>query len=404
MSKLLNGPEKDKQYLKERKDFINEIRCLERELEPRAKQRGETIGEIQYYRTFNLLPENAKHIGLKEDNIFVVEKYTKKDDHFIHQDEIYDKDHKKIAQTDEHGKLTYMLSYKEELKERLQGFYEQVGLEERSLFLHKDGPNLDDDAGLDSYAVADELSKERLNSGNVTEREMEKLKEEKEENEKGRGASNSKEKMEQDLGLERGDIQYAAIVKDKLFYEKVLAAKNYDERVQFVMKKGSKYPMVVGKRDGNYEKLDCLEDARDTLETTRCLGRDGKTIEQENIYGLMKVKGNEKIAYAFTYGTHGVPEMHELRWNRVDGEYSFGAKVETRINYPRGKELEKMMDPTRNVYLNEETDKYEIAQKHGLKPNLDMIKDENDTLTEKETYEKTPWENREEERMRYNKY
>lgn len=349
-----------------------EIRNLRKTLTEKHKNKGIKIREIEFYKEFPILPGSNQFMPFEEQNIFIVAKEEKINGTRIKSYEIRGKDQSLIANVMEDDRIVFSQEYLEKMQERLKELYKKIGMGERKVFLHK---MQKDEKELNSFIVAEGMDKKQWEK-RIGEKEELNFEIQAKENQKGKQIDNGL--IESDLGLEEGSISFVSKIKDPNFYQRVPAAREYDDRISFVLTKNSKFPMMIGQKNGKYQKVDIFRDSRDTMETTRCIGKDGEKIGQENIFGLMTVKENNEYAYGFTYGAQGVPELHEYRWE--DGEYIFGAPVETRTTYARGKEVDQIMDHRKNTDLSDEKQSYEQLEEdacvHNIVLDIEQIKKE----------------------------
>ena len=66
-----------------------------------------------------------------------------------------------------------------------------------------------------------------------------------------------KEEIEEDLGIQKGDLAFEADIRDNRFQEIVPEAKDYEGRVKICRVKGSREVMMIGKskRMGKFQSL-----------------------------------------------------------------------------------------------------------------------------------------------------
>lgn len=145
--------------------------------------------------------------------------------------------------------------------------------------------------------------------------------------------------------------------------------------------------MIAGLRNGKYEPVAGVEESISTHETTRTISSDGERIEEMHIKGLMKLTGNEDLALGFTINQYGEPILQELRWDPVNGDYSFGTEIETNRTYPRTIEVENFTNMGTNKYVDDEAGIYEkIENEEGENADLTIsdIYNKEKTLEEDE--------------------
>lgn len=177
------------------------------------KKKNEQIGKIVFYKDFELINQTKKHLGLIENEVFIVTRNIyDENNNKVTLYEIYDENQALLAKTDKSGKISYEESYKEKLKKNFKGFYDKSGIEERDCYLLREN----------EFVVASSEYE------NLTKEEKENLveKENKEKTNKiDEQELNNPEIARKDLEYSDDDILYSVEIKDKRFYEQVPDAK-----------------------------------------------------------------------------------------------------------------------------------------------------------------------------------
>lgn len=337
---------------------------------------------IQFYEEFQIVNETDEYAGFKENDVFIVEKEKEVDGIKIITFEIYDKDKKKIAQTDIDGLLTLYPEYKDKLKGKLQDYYDQLGLEDekRKMYLHKRDFSVEHEE--DNFTSKERgFNVEDKPESQMTKEEKEAQLEEIRENRKENVDTIDPNLIEEDLGIDEKDLGSIVKIKDKRFYDKVPEARNYDGDAMLVYNKKINQFMVIGMQDGKYVQCDAIEPSYATMKTSIDLDRTGKNVENQEIGGIMKLKGNNDFDFAVNIESFGEIEFQELRKDE-NGKY-MSADLQVQGKYATSYEVEKMMNKGRNKYISDEREEFLTEQKHGHESsvyslkNKDCIKEDN---------------------------
>ena len=332
------------------------------------------IREINYYKEFPIVGETEKYSGFKEKDIFIVENEKQVDGITIKTFEIYNKDKQKIAETDIDGLLKYDPEYKEQLKDKLKDYYDQLGLddEQRKNYLHerdfiveKEEDNFisKEKGQIVGEKKEDEMTKEEKDE------EIEKLRE----NRENKADILEQKLVEEDLELDTKDLGSITKIKDKRFYDKVPEARHYDGDAMLVYNKKLNQFMVIGMQDGKYVECDSIEPSYATMKTSIDLDRTGKKVERQEIGGIMKLKGNNDYDFAVNIESFGEIEFQELRKDE-NGKY-MSADLQVQGKYQTSYEVEKMMDKGRNKHISDEREEFQKEQKHGHTSSVQSLRD-----------------------------
>lgn len=329
------------------------------------KRKSEQIGKIVFYKDFELINKTKEHIGLIENEVFVVTRniYDEKDEK-IQLYEIYDENQVLLAKTDKDGKLTYEENYKKKLKDHFGKFYEESDIENRESYLIRK-----------SEFVISEKPYEKLND-----KEKEIIGE-KQKDQKNKKVDESEmdvpEIARKDLKYDEDDILYSVEIKDKRFYNGVPSAKKYDGNAMLIYSKKEGRFLIGGMVNGHFEKSEYIDSSKSTTKTSIDFDRDGNSVERDNIHGIMMVKNNPDFAYSIDIEATGYIEFQELRVDRTKNPPQYAtADLETTRQYRSSKEVEYLMRKDTNHYINDEIDDFNRKEELGEKPiNIDELGD-----------------------------
>lgn len=346
-----------------------------RNLRKKASQNhtAEHIGEIKNYSEFEIIPNDEDRMGFSQENISIIPIQTmgEKENSTIY--EIYDTETQElIGWTDIAGKLTLAPEYIQKLNLLMGEKFPELqiaGENQKDIYLTAI-QNDKLDLLLTSSKTPEEILA-LLGDGKLAQLD-----------EKAKMQYSKKSEtidislMEQDLkeeGIQPGAISQISEITQSSFYDEIPEAKEYHgfgNYVKFVYLNNGQ-GMFIGMKNGKYHTLNSINKSVPTNERTNNVGSDGKEIEDENITGLMKVKGKERqLAFGFKMDSVGNIQINELRYNPASGDYDFAAPLETKARYPQGPRSEKVedfMDRRDNVDIQEEAEELERHKREGDK-------------------------------------
>ena len=274
--------------------------------------------------------------------------------------EIYDENYSLIAKTDSLGEM----QYSEEYKKKLGSMYNHLGLNERKMYLNKDGE-----------FIVNDKEKEELSQHEEQENKK------KEEKYKESKLDNVEPALiEDDLGIDRKSIKYCQEIQDERFFDLVPESKKFSRTGMLIYAKGEF--MIIGIKDGKFQQYTSIEPAKPTLKTSKDLDRDGSSIKDENISGILKFKDNREYDFSIDIEHDGRVEFQELRRNLETGEL-MSADIQTSTQYRASWEVEQMMNKNKNENIEDEMKKLEAM---GGKGKIEQIKDDD------EEKQKVPWD------------
>lgn len=193
------------------------------------------------------------------------------------------------------------------------------------------------------------------------------------------------EKLEEDIGLKKGDILACTKVEDlEEFCNIVPSAREYTA-IQLAHTKNGEIAFYGLNLDGKYELLNGTNIAQSTTKTVNKIDRDNKSIQEEAITGLITLNGENHNEYAFSvnYDFHDL-ELNLIRLQREADTYKIGfaQEIETDMQRPSHREMDEVMKEEYNPYIDDEIDREEKASK--IKENVKL----ND-VTEKTNFDET---------------
>lgn len=337
------------------------------------KKKNEQIGKIVFYKDFELVNKTKEHLGLIENEIFIVTRNIYDENNKKSLYEIYDENQVLLAKTDFEGKLFYEESYKEKLKNNFGKYYEEAGIEERDNYLIRE-----EEFVIGEKPYKDLNDKERKVIDDKQEKQKSKKLDEKE--------LDNPEIARQDLEYSEDDILYSVEIKDKRFYKQVPSAKEYDGNAMLIYSKKEGKFVIGGMVNGHFEKCKYIDSSKSTMKTSIDLDNDGEPIKRESIHGIMKVSNNPNFAYSIDIEPTGYIEFQELRIDRTKTPVQYvSADLETTRQYRSSKEVEYAMRMDTNHEISDEVDDFNRAEKNNEKIDLneagDREKEEEKELT-----------------------
>lgn len=264
----------------ELEERLQGIRELNAKLQEGIAADGTKIQSIRYQEDTVILPSAESYLEFSTDIYFV-----KMETDGVVSYQIYSAQQELIATLSAEGELTLAPEFLEKLDENSKRL---LGLEVRG-----------------EITLDIEKIEKRENPRDVeVEFEEEKEPEEKEEQEplqeEGKASEMQKEEIEEDLGIQKGDLAFEADIRDNRFQEIVPEAKDYEGRVKICRVKGSREVMMIGKskRMGKFQALESVGQAQSTNERPIKLDKDGNELERENLHGIMKY--NDRYSFGYT--------------------------------------------------------------------------------------------------------
>lgn len=331
------------------------------------KKKNEQIGKIVFYKDFELINKTKKHLGLIENEVFIVNRNIYDDENNkINLYEIYDENQLLLAKTNKEGKLIYEESYKEKLKMHFGKFYKESGIDNRDSYLIREREFV---VGDKPYEKLNEKEKKEI-------LEKEEIQKDKKVDEK---ELDNPEIARQDLKYSDDDILYSVEIKDEKFYENVPDAKKYEGNAMLIYSKKEGRFVIGGMVNGHFEKSKYIEPSMSTMKTSIDFDNDGSSIEEDNIHGIMQIKNNPNFAYSIDIESTGYIEFQEIRIDRTKNPVKYiTADIETTRQYKSSKEVEYAMRIDKNHEISDEVDDFDRAKREGKKVDLDDIGDRDD--------------------------
>jgi len=342
--------------LQERLKGIKELASKLQQDETRSNQKIMSIG---YKEEFVILPEENGYAEFSTD-VYLVK--IEEDGALSYQ--IFSQQQELIATMTQEGEIVLSQEFLDRLDEKTKALLNAEGRED---------------------IVVDFKSRENIRDVEV-EFEEEKEKEEEKEEEtpvEGPATEMQKEEIEEDLGLQRGDLAFEADILDPRFQEIVPEAKDYEGRVKFCRVKGTTEVMMIGKskETGKFQQLETIGTAQSSNAKPVKLDENGNEIARENINGIMKY--DDKYSFAYTINAYGELDLELLREAQsIEAGYQYiSSGMETRTQYPVHEQVRDVMDHTLNERVDEEIEEYDrLREEH---PNEDInLADITDEMTE----------------------
>lgn len=342
----------------EREEVIKKRDDLRKKLEKMAKNKDAKIGKIAYYKEFQVINETKKYYGFLEQDIFIVAKETLKDGEKIKLYEVYDKDFKLISSTNEKGEIKFDKKYLERLKQKTDGYYDNLGLEDRKSYLNRE----------DEYVIGEKPMKDLT-------KEEEKIVEQKADEQKKQEINEVDPALiEDDMEFGRDDITTCIEITDKEFYRKVPEAKKYDGNAMLIYSKSRGTFYVGGMKDGKFEPCDAIEPAKSTMKPIIDFDRDGSRIESEALTGLMRLKRDPNFNFGVDIEFGGKVEFKQLR---VSTKGIVAADLETGVEYRATANVREKMSLSKNPEIKDEIRDFKEKEENGENPiDIDEIGDD----------------------------
>lgn len=329
------------------------------------------VGKITCYEDFEIIKGDKNHNAFMEKNVFIVAREKEENGKKIEYYELYDGKQNLIGSTDENGEL----QYSKEFKEKLGPMASRLDLEERKMHLNKD----------EEFTV-DGKSKEELDP---------KEKEEKQEKEKiykEHKLDNVEPALiEDDLGIDRNSISYCDAIKDKRFSEMVPESKDFSSSAMLIYSNKTKEFMVVGIKDGKFQKYNSINPAKSVVKDAKNLGKDGDNIETKSIGGILEFKDKRDSDFAVNIEPTGNVKLQELRRDLNTGKM-IASDLETDAQYKANWKVEEMMKKTKKENISNEIQNVEELEEKKIVKLEDVKEEDKEANRQEEEYEKVPWD------------
>lgn len=335
--------EKKELMPEELEERLQGIRELNAKLQEGITAEGSKVQSIRYQEDAVILPGTETYLEFSTDIYFV-----KIETDGVVSYQIYSAQQELIATLTADGELTLAPEFLEKLDENSKRL---LGLEVRGeITLDMEEMEQRENPRDVEVVFEDEKQPEEK----AEEQEPEQVKE-------GPASEMQKEEIEEDLGIQRGDLAFEADIRDNRFQEIVPEAKNYEGRVKICRVKGSREVMMIGKskQSGKFQALESIGQAEATNERPIKLDKDGNELTRENLHGIMKY--NDRYSFGYTIDGYGELNLELLREDpNVQVGYRYlSAGIETRTQYPVNEQVRAVMDHTRNERVGEEIARYD---------------------------------------------
>jgi len=322
------------------------------------------IGKITYYEDFEVIKGDKNHSPFIEKNLFIVTRKIEKDGETLEYYELYNDKNELIGRTDENGEL----QYSKEFLEKLGPLSTHLDLEERDMYLIKDNEFIIEDK------PQEELTQE--------DKELNKQKEEVYEKKKVENVEPAL--IEDDLGIDRNSISYCDEIKDKRFYEMVPESSDFSKTAMLIYSEKTNEFMIVGIKDGKFEKYDSIDSAKSVMKPVQNLNNDGRNIHSQAISGMLQYKHNKEFDFSVNIEPTGEVRFQQLRTDLQTGKV-MSADLETSTQYRPEWKVEQMMNEVEKKDISNEVQK--VEEQEERKPvHLDEIEEEEEELG------KVPWD------------
>lgn len=345
----------------EKREIIAKRDQLRKKLEER--ETDTKIGKIVYYKDFEIIKGDKNHSPFIEKNLFVVTRKTEKNGKTFEYYELYNDKNELIGKTNETGEL----QYSKEFMEKLGPLSSHLNLEERNMYLNRDN----------EFTVQDKPQEE------LTKEDKELNKQKEEVYEKNKVENVEPALIEEDLGIDRNSISYCDEIKDKRFYDMVPESNDFSKTAMIIYSEKTKEFMVVGLKNGKFEKYDSIDSAKSVIKPVQNLNKDGRNIQSQAISGMLQYKHNKEFDFSVNIEPTGDVKFQQLRTDLQTGKV-MSADLETNSQYKPEWKVEKMMNAVEKKDISNEVQK--VEQQEERKPmHLNEIEEE------EEEYQKVPW-------------
>lgn len=345
----------------------NEIVLKRDELREQLEEKDKDlkVGKIAYYEDFEVIKGDKNHNSFSEKDVFVVTRKMEADGKEFEYYELYDGNKQLIARTDENGEL----QYSEEFKEKLGPMYSYLQLGKRDMYLNRENEFLVEDKPIEEMTLEEKVEskkKEDVYREHKVDYEEPAL-------------------IEDDLGMERNSISYCDSIKDKRFFEMVPESKDFSQTAMLIYSQKTEEFMIVGVKDGKFEKYSSIDSAKSTMKNTQDLGREGENVSKNSIGGIMNFKGKRDFDFSVNIDGMGNVKLQELRRDQETGKI-ISSDLETGTQYRASWKVEEMMNEKEKQDISDDVERIEEKEEEKI-VNIDEIREE------EEEDEKVPWEN-----------
>lgn len=360
---------------KKREEIINNMLNIRTNISERLEEQNQEIDNIGYYKDFNF-----KGSGLAINDAYIVklkdsEKEKKSDGKpksLEDEDqkekmayEIYDKDGKLVATVNEAGEITFDEEFIEELKQINEKYFNTLELDKAEFELPEE---LSKD---DLVLTGEELAEEHQ-----TKKEIEAISKE-----IGSDEINSYASIEADATPQFDKISgkqeidpNAKVTQTETLADMIPEIKQKGiEKVKVVYSDHSKgqngrFSFVGIDNKGQIQTIDSLESigGSNGQTVTSINSRDGDEVEEEQVTGLMRIKGRantngQEELLSLRVGQYGTIEVDYVRadLSKDKNERYLSAPIETKNQRPTTREVREMMDKSKNTEIKDELDRSE---------------------------------------------
>lgn len=322
------------------------------------------VGKIAYYEDFEVIKGDKNHNAFIEKDLFVVTRSVEQNGLKLEYYELYNDKNELIGRTNEIGEL----QYSKEFMEKLGPLSSHLDLEERNIYLNKE----------DEFTVQDKPQEE------LTEEDKELKKQKEEVYEKNKVENVEPALIEDDLGIDRNSISYCDEIKDKRFYDMVPESNDFSKTAMIIYSEKSNEFMVVGLKNGKFEKYNSIDSAKSVMKPVQNLNKDGRNIHSQAISGVLQYKHNKELDFSVNIEPTGDVKFQQLRTDLETGKV-MSSDLETDAQYRPEWKVREMMNEVEKQDISNEVQKIEEKEERK-NVNLDEIKEE------EEDYQKVPWD------------
>lgn len=373
---------------------INELRTKLETGNSKIKVNG-----ITYYKNFEILSSDEKHMGLSVSDIFIVEREIQNKELRLQYFEMYDDSFELIGRTDSSKKIEYNEEFLKRLEENSPEFFKKLGFLERETYLNNQGEFVVNNNPLEKLnEIERKRNEEKVNeySENVVKKQNRLGAEEKKENSKLNTIARNEETIEpeaveEDLGMDKDSITYCVKIKDDRFFETVPEGRDFARSAFLIYSKELETFMIVGIKDGKYRPYKTIEPAKSTMKTSTDLDREGDDVKEDTITGIMRLKGNNEYSFSVDIEMDGYIEFQQLRRDEKTGQY-ISSDLETQLQYRANKEVENVMRKETNSEITDELQKFELQKNESRITVEDLEEKAVQEKNDDEEFEKVPWD------------
>jgi len=349
----------------EKSEIIAKRDLLREKLE--EQENDAKVGKIVYYEDFEVIKGDKNHNPFIEKDLFIVTRKAEKDGETLEYYELYNDNNELIGRTNENGEL----QYSKEFLEKLGPLSKHLDLEEREMYLNKEN----------EFTVQDKPQEE------LTEEDKELNKQKEEVYEKKKVENVEPALIEDDLGIDRNSISYCDEIKDKRFYDMVPECNDFSKTAMIIYSEKTNEFMVVGIKNGKFEKYESIDSAKSTMKPVQNLNNDGRNIQSQAISGMLQYKYNQELDFSVNIEPTGNVKFQQLRTDLQTGKV-MSSDLETNAQYRPEWKVEEMMKKEEKKDISNEVKKVE-KQEEQKPMHLNEIEEEEE---KEEEYQKVPWD------------